>query len=86
MPLSHASTLANLIPLCVVLFLGGASASSNSKFAGREHVLLRKAALLADKLLPVFDSPTGLPYYGVRTSGPAPLFQTEDPKSYKYGK
>ncbi|KAF8607300.1 seven-hairpin glycosidase [Ceratobasidium sp. AG-I] len=63
---------------------GGASPSSNSKFAGREHVLLRKAALLADKMLPVFDSPTGLPYYGVRTSGPAPSFETEDPKSYKY--
>jgi hypothetical protein len=48
-------------------------------------VLLRKAALLADKLLPVFDSPSSLPYYGVRTSGPAPVYETDDPKSYKYG-
>ncbi|CAE7203380.1 unnamed protein product [Rhizoctonia solani] len=61
------------------------TANSNS-YAGREHVLLAKAALLADKLLPVFDSPSGLPFYGVRTSGPAPVYSTDDPKSYKYSK
>ncbi|KAG9124096.1 hypothetical protein FRC07_012851 [Ceratobasidium sp. 392] len=55
-------------------------------YAGREHILLRKAVLLADKLLPVFDSPTGLPWYGVKTSGPPPKFTSDDPKSYKYAK
>ncbi|CAE6478660.1 unnamed protein product [Rhizoctonia solani] len=62
------------------------SASTNSNYAGREHILLTKAALLADKLLPVFDSPSGLPFFGVRTSGPAPVYPTDDPKSYKYSK
>ncbi|KAH7337659.1 glycoside hydrolase [Rhizoctonia solani] len=63
------------------------SAKSNSNsYAGREHVLLQKAALLADKLLPVFDSPSGLPFFGVRTSGPAPVYPTDDPRSYKYSK
>ncbi|KAF8752231.1 Glycosyl hydrolase family 47 [Rhizoctonia solani] len=60
-----------------------ANAHSNA-YAGREHILLQKAALLADKLLPVFDSPSGLPFFGVRTSGPPPVYPTDDPKSYKY--
>jgi hypothetical protein len=60
------------------------SQGSGHTYAGREHVLLEKAALLADKLLPVFDSPSGLPYYAIRTSGPAPAYQSEDPKSYRY--
>ncbi|KAG8721769.1 hypothetical protein FRC08_010401 [Ceratobasidium sp. 394] len=58
--------------------------SSQPPYAGREHILLRKAVLLADKLLPVFDSATGLPWYGVKTSGPAPIYTSDDPKSYKY--
>ncbi|KAF8717419.1 glycosyl hydrolase 47 family, partial [Rhizoctonia solani] len=63
--------------------LESANAHSNA-YAGREHILLQKAALLADKLLPVFDSPSGLPFFGVRTSGPPPVYPTDDPKSYKY--
>ncbi|KDN39824.1 hypothetical protein RSAG8_08616, partial [Rhizoctonia solani AG-8 WAC10335] len=58
--------------------------TTSSSYAGREHILLTKAVLLADKLLPVFDSPSGLPFFGIRTSGPPPVYPTDDPKSYKY--
>ncbi|QRV98941.1 glycoside hydrolase family 47 protein [Ceratobasidium sp. AG-Ba] len=60
--------------------------TSPPTYGGREHILLRKAVLLADKLLPVFDSPSGLPWYGVKTSGPPPIYTSDDPKSYKYAK